>query len=303
MRRLMTRVALCAALVAGLPAEQARPLNTRDVELDVSVVDRDGRPVADLQQNELQVSDDGNRVEITSFSRVSALGNDTASARSLAIILDDAGVPMDGTLTIQTLASMVVSGLKPADNVVVLPLHGGMSDVATPNHDAARAQIATFHAGVSPFVQNETVEDLLQQVSRIARRWATTAPHRRTAVVCIGSPGLCNVIERDPTAPRDMFPNWVEALETTARARTVFYALVPARVSLMGGSLVERTGGELFSSATNFDEGVRRLFQDLSEYYLVGYRSTASLNKPIHSVSVKTTRRDARVRTRSQRGN
>jgi hypothetical protein len=303
MRRLMTSVALCAALVTGLHAEQARPLNTRDVELDVSVVDRDGRPVTDLQQNELQVSDDGNRVEITSFSRVSVLGNDSANARTIAIILDDAGVPMEGTPTIQALASMVMSGLKPADNVVVLPLHGGRSDVATPNHDAARVQIATFHAGVTPFVQNETTEDLLQEMSRIARQWAKTIPHRRTAVVCIGSPGLCNIIERDPTAPRDMFPNWVEALETTARAHTVFYALVPARISLMGGSLVERTGGELFSSATNFDDGVRRLFQDLSEYYLVGYRSTTSLSKPIHSVSVRTTRRDTRVRTRQQRGN
>jgi len=304
MLRLLTSVAFVTALVADPLAEQSRPrASSRDIELDVSVVDRDGRPIPDIQQNELQVTDDGKRVEITSLSRVSAFGNDEVSARTLAIILDDAGVPMDGTPTIQLLASMVVSALKPADRIVVLPLHGGLSDAATTNHDAARAQISTFHAGVTPFVQTETMEDLLHEVSRMARRWATTVPHRRTAVICIGSPGLCNLVERDPTAPRDMFPNWVEALETTARARTVFYALVPGRVALMGGTLVERTGGEMYSSATNFDDGIRRIFQDLSEYYLVGYRSTASLDKPIHSVSVRTTRRDARVRTRQQRGN
>jgi len=303
MLRPLTSAVLAAALVTGALANQSRLANSHDVELDVSVVDRDGHPIPDIRQNELQVTEDGKGVEITSFSHVSILGNDPETARTIAIILDDAGVPMDGTPTIQTLASMVVSGLKPADNIIVLPLHGGRSDVATTNHDAARSQIATFHAGVTPFVQTETMEDLLHEVSRLARRWATTIPHRRTAVICIGSPGLCNVIERDPTAPRDMYPNWVEALATTARAKTLFFALVPARVSLMGGTLIERTGGEMYSSATNFDDGVRRIFQDLSEYYLVSYRSTASLEKPIHGVAVRTTRRDAHVRTRQQRGN
>src|SRR4051812_1270213 len=117
MLRPLTSALLTVALATGGLASQRRTATSRDAELDVAVVDRDGRPISDLQPNELQVTDDGRRVEITSFSRVSALGNDPASARTIAIILDDAGVPMAGTPAIQTLASMVVSGLKPADNV------------------------------------------------------------------------------------------------------------------------------------------------------------------------------------------
>jgi hypothetical protein len=104
-----------------------------------------------------------------------------------------------------------------------------------------------------------------------------------------------------------MYTNWVEAIRTTARARTLVYGLVPAQTlgpaSLQGGSLVERTGGHMYYGSAVFESTIHEIYRDLSDYYLVSYPSSVALNKDLHKIDVNVNRKDVKVKTRNQRGN
>jgi hypothetical protein len=98
-----------------------------------------------------------------------------------------------------------------------------------------------------------------------------------------------------------MYPNWVDAVTATARANVVMYAAIPGRVSITGGGLVQRSGGEVFAGLTNFVPAVEAVFRDLSQYYLVRYTPPAS-KKDMRSVTVRLNRRGVDVHARNKRG-
>jgi VWFA-related protein len=308
-RRLMFAFAFAAVLSAIVWA-QPTPLGTpRLIELDVTVRDNDDRPVTDLRKEEIQIKEDGKAVAISSVTRVSI--GPKEEGRSLVIILDDAGVPAAGTPVMQTIANLLIAGAGPRDLIAVFPLHGGLSDEPSADHDRALKAVADFHAGVVPWSQTDTTEEFMVEVARLGRRWEKTQTQtqtpRRTAIVCLGSPALCNIIEREPIAPRDMYSNWVEAIRMTARARTLVYGLVPATAlgpgALQGGSIIERTGGHMFYGSAVFEPTIHQIYRDLSDYYLVSYPSSVALNKDLHKIDVNVNRKDVKVKTRLQRSN
>lgn len=308
-RRLMSAIAFAAGLSAVVWAQPSRLGTPRVIELDMSVRDKDDQPITDLQKEEIQIKEDGKAVAISAIKRVSIGPQD--EGRSLVIILDDAGVPVQGTPVMQTIANLLLDGAGPRDTIAVFPLHGGISDEPTADIEKARRAVADFHAGVVPWSQTDTTEEFMIEVARLGRRWervqTQTQTPRRTAVVCIGSPGLCNIIEREPIAPRDMYPNWVEVIRMTARARTLVYGLVPATSlgpgALQGGSVIQKTGGHMFYGSAVFEKTIHEIYRDLSDYYLVSYPSSVALNKDLHKIEVKVNRKDVKVKTRSQRSN
>ena len=69
--------AFIAFLAVSPSAQRAQP-DTRSnelVELDVTAVDRDNRPVTDLRRDEFTIKEDGRSAEIKTFSTVTALGS------------------------------------------------------------------------------------------------------------------------------------------------------------------------------------------------------------------------------------
>ena len=300
-RSLIALVGGAILLSAVLTARQAPVTQAGSlVELDVSVTDKTGI-ITDLKQEDFQIQDDGKRVEIASFKSVLARGTTApGDGRELVLVMDDAGVPMAGTQAMQQIANLFVSAARPGDHVSVMRLHTP-SDEVSRDRQVALARIAAFQAGSIPFFQNETTEDLLRLVIRLSKEWEPLSG-RRKAIVCIGSPAVCTPIERESTAPRDLYPNWVNSMSATARANVVVYAAIPGRFTLAGGSLIDSTGGEAFGGISNFVPAVEQIYGSLSQYYLLGYVPQPS-KKDLRNLSVRVNRRGVTVHARTRRGN
>ena len=287
-------------ITASPVAKQTPPGSNALVELDVSVTDKNGI-LTDLRQDEFQVEDDGKKVELKTFTSVQARGSTAqGDGREMVIVLDDAGVPMAGTQAMQQIANLFVSNARPGDTVSVVRLHKA-DDNASKDRQVAAARIAAFQAGAIPFFQEETTEDLLRLVVKLSNHWAETLPHRRKAIVCIGSPAVCLPDERESTAPRDQYSTWVGAMSAAARTNAVAYAAIPGPFTLGGGGLVERTGGAAFGGNSSFVSAAEQVFADLSQYYLLGYEPAAS-KKDLRSISVRVNRKGVTVHTRNKRG-
>jgi hypothetical protein len=125
--------------------------------------------------------------------------------------------------------------------------------------------------------------------------------HRRKAIVCIGSPGVCNIEARSSGSPRDTYPTWVAAVSALARANTSVYAMIPLRMNLAPGGLTDLTGGTAFLAQNDFAQSAAQIWRELSQYYLIGYVPQAS-SKDLRTLAVKVARKGAVVHTRGVRG-
>ena len=293
-------LAIASSTLLLADARQAPPAaEAPTVILDVTVADRDGRPIGDLKQEEFQIEDDGKKVTLTNFGHINLTGTKGPNdGRTVALVLDDAGVPAGGTRAIQAIASMFLGAAGPSDAISVIRLHNA-ADKWTPGMEGSLARVASYQGAAIPFFPNETPEDFLKMVMRLSDDWQKTMPRRKRAIACIGSSAVCNTAERESTAVRDLYSNWVQALSSAARANTTVYAAVPALVTMTGGGLIERTGGEMYAGTIDFAASAQRMMTHLSDYYLLAYTPQAS-KKDLKSLSVKVSRRDARVRTRNR---
>ena len=287
MNRLIAALAAGVFSFAAIVAAAQAPAGL--VELDVVVTDKDGQVLADLKQDEIQVEDDGKKVQLTSFTPVSA-----EQGRSVVIVLDDAGVPMQGTQPIQNLANMFLGGARPGDAVTVLRLNDEADTMSSEPKDTM-ARIASFQAGRVPF-DRTTPERMLELVGKAAEHLGKT-PHRRKAIICVGSPGVCNIEARNSGSPRDTYPNWVAATTALARNNTSVYALIPVRMNLVKGGLTDLSGGRVLLGTDDFAKGTAQIWEELSHHYVVGY-SPAPSTKDLRKVVVKTTRKGGIVSTR-----
>jgi hypothetical protein len=294
-------LAIAASMLLLVEARQAPPAaEAPTVILDVSVTDREGRPIGDLKQEEFQIEDDGKKVTLTNFAHVSLTGTKGASdGRTVALVLDDAGVPAGGTRSIQAIASMFLGAAGPSDAISVIRLHNA-TDKWVPGMEGSLARVASYQGAAIPFFPNETPEDFLKMVMRLSGDWEKAMPRRRRGIVCIGSSAVCNIAERESTASRDLYPNWVQALSTAARGNSIVYAAVPALATMTGGGLIERTGGEMYAGTIDFAASAQKVMSQLGDFYLLAYTPPVS-KKDLKPVSVKVSRRDMRVRTRNRR--
>jgi ADP-ribose pyrophosphatase YjhB (NUDIX family) len=75
--RTLTTLIVAASLAANLASQrpQPAPSDVDLVELDIVALDRNGQPVTDLSENEVTIKEDGRKVELKAFSKVTALGS------------------------------------------------------------------------------------------------------------------------------------------------------------------------------------------------------------------------------------
>jgi len=290
---------LLLAAAAPRAQREAPPAEIDLVELDVVVVDGKGNPIRGLQQSDFTVKEDGDRVELTTFEEISSIDdNREDDARLLVLVLDDAGVPAQGTLTIQTIAKGFLASLRPGDEVAVIRL-GTRNDEAYGDRETAESRIANFRAtfGFQGWI---TVEQALERFALLTEE-LSVRDQRRKVVVCIGSPAVCNISEPARFAPRSIFPLWIKTLASASRANAAFYAVVPGRARLRGGGLVDFTGGELFATSYDVGPAIDRIVRDAGNHYVLGYWPKSKA-KELHSIDVKVGKRGAKVRVRHRRG-
>jgi VWFA-related protein len=292
-------------LLLACPSAQRRQEASADlVELDVVVLDGDDQPIRDLRQEEFEVKEDGRRVAIRTFASVAALGTaDPDDARSVVLLLDDAGVGMTGTSAMKAIAKVLLSPSAAGDDIAVVRLNGH-SDEAYGDVSSAIARIDSYHGGAVPFNRRQTQQDVLTAVARIARD-LEPLEHRRKVIICLGMPGVCDIDEPANGAYSLLWPQWVAAISAAAQANVSFYRVDPTGLTqrhvTSGLGLVTVTGGAVFANSNDFFRTAARLWSDAGHYYLLGYWP-AGTSRPLHSIDVKVTRKGAQVRARQRRG-
>jgi VWFA-related protein len=286
-----------ACLLFSDPSAQA-PGDMR--VLDVAAFDASGKPVTDLARSDFQIEDDGKKVEIQSFEAVAADGAaEGKKSRSIVVVMDDVGVPASGTQAIQQIAQNVLSKMGPRDDIGIMNMHDTPDKLAR-DVPAVLQRLAAYQAGSIPFDQNGTTERMLASFAAVAQALKKD-DGRRKAIVCVGSAGVCAIGEQRDNAPRRLWPNWVAAVGNAAAANVVIHAVIPARTSIMAGTINDLTGGEAFATTSDLDRVIDKIWAGLSNYYLIGYRAAPS-NREVASITVRTNRKGIEIQARRRRG-
>src|SRR5258706_6165729 len=273
------------------------------VELDTVVIDDSGRVVTGVKQEDFQVKEDGRRVELKTFDTVVDVGDDRRSAsRSIVLVLDDSAVGGGSTVSIQSIARMFVSRMAPPDEFSVVRL-SNRRDEAFGDRLEALMRISEYKSDATPFFGPETVENALKAFARVSR---TLEPieQRRKAIVCIGAPAVCSVMQ-PASRSSVIWRYWVDAIGAMARANASLYSLEPNGVSgsarPTSGSIADATGGDVFRNTSDIARLIDIVRRDTGNYYLLGYWPSVSKGE-LHSIEVKVNKRGLRVRARRYRG-
>jgi Ca-activated chloride channel homolog len=303
MKRLLAAAASLLLFATVHAAQRTTvPASLDLVEIDVAVADRQGKPVTGLTANDFTVKDDGARVEIKTFmeARPTTPG-DPDNLRSVVLLLDDVAVPASGTLTMQVIAKAFLLSADPRDELSVIRLHN-RSDEAFGDRSVTESRILQFQAAAFPFADFNTASDTLSRVAEVSRQLADD-DHRRKAIVCVGTPIVCNIDEPASSSVRPRhWSSWVDAVSASAKANAAVYAIIPGRTMRRSGGLADLTGGEVF--VTNYDVGppIDRIMQDASSYYMLGYWPTGK-SRELHAIDVKVAKGGLKVHARRRRGN
>ena len=301
MARLRVVLVLVALLSGALTASQGRqPLADIDlVEIDAAVVDARGRPIPGLAQDDFSIREDGKPVAISTFTEVSGpTPNDPDSARTIVLLLDDAGVPPTGTPSIQTIARAFLASASSIDDVAVVRLHE-RADEPFGDRITGESRVQGYRGGASPVVSWSTAAEVLERMAGISRLVAANASKRKV-IVCVGSPFICDVQEPLSSDPRRFFSGWTSAVVEAAKANVAVYALIPGRAPLRTGGLPDSTGGEVLASGYDVGPAIDRILRDAANFYVLGYWPV-SAPRAVHRVDVKVSRHGARVHARRLR--
>jgi VWFA-related protein len=293
-------------LMAAAPLAQRKPpmpQNPELVELDIVVLDKQSQPIVGLTQQDFQIKEDGRLVEVKTFAAVATTGSTRSDdGRSVALLMDDNGIPMAGTHPMRGIAQIMLSLARVGDEVSVVRL-SSRSDEAFGDQATALARIEGYQGGVVPFSRRDSGEYALKMVAKMARTLELTE-HRRKLIVCIGVRAVCDVEEPAQGAASALWPAWVDALGATARANVSVYGVDPTgvsqRSSVRGVGLARLTGGEVFANSNDFGPPAAAIWREASHYYLLGYWPPVS-SREVHSIDVKVARKDAHVRSRQRR--
>jgi hypothetical protein len=303
MRRLLALAASFLLFVTVDATQRASaPASIDLVEVDVAVVDRQGKPVTGLTARDFAVKEDGRPVEIKTFLEASSTSpDDPDNIRSVVLLLDDVAVPASGTLVMQIIGKAFLQSANPRDEVSVIRLHNP-TDEAFGDRSVAESRILGFQAASFPFADFNTASETLTRVADVSRQLGADG-HRRKAIVCIGAPVICNLDEPSSSSVRPRhWSSWVDAVSTLATANAAVYGIIPGRMMLRGGGLAELSGGEIFATMHDVGPAIDRILQDTSHYYMLGYWPTGQ-SRELHSVDVKVARRGLKVHARRRRGN
>jgi VWFA-related protein len=301
--RLWVQAAAAAGIVAAAVLVRAQQQTDSPylVELDVVVVDDGGRSVAGLKQEDFHVREDGRPIELKTFDAV-AETDERRVARSVVLLLDDSGFGQGNTLSIQTIARMFVARMAGPDEFSVVRLNN-RRDEAFGDRLEALMRIAEYRSDALPFFGRETVENALKVVARVSRT-LEAIEQRRKAIVCIGVPAVCSVMQ--PASRSSLlWRYWVDAVAAMARANVSLYSLEPNGASgsarVVSGTMGDATGGDVFRNTSDVTRMIDIVRRDTGSYYLLGYWPPASKGE-LHSIDVKVNKRGLRVIARRFRG-
>ncbi len=289
------------AIAGHTPAQPPQPDARELVTLTAAVVDDDGRPVSTLERDAFTIREDGRRVEITSVRGVSA-GNGGAH-RGLVVLLDDANVSPVYTANIQTIARAFLARTNAPDFVSVTSLSRGNEELMT-DPKASASRIDEFRAGSIVAQANETFSTALRRLTNISRELALVNDGRN-AIVCIGRPGVFDMVQPISGSASLMRAPWIDAIHVLVHNNTSVYLIDPSgltgRTHLVDGGLAADTGGQAFVNSNDFNRAVDRIWSEAGHYYVIEYAPIGP-DRLLHSIEVSVRGRGLHVHAPRLRG-
>jgi|WetSurMetagenome_2_1015567.scaffolds.fasta_scaffold17086_2 Ca-activated chloride channel homolog len=252
------------------------------VELPVVVIDKSGRPIADVPRDAFKVYEDGEEASIDSFGTTAEL------PLSLGILVDTSG-SMERTFddVRRAVAGFARDLLRPGDSYF-LSTFAFEARIEQPWAEDPK-MLSVVLDRITPIGGTALHDAVVSSLEQFRGR------RSRTALVLLS--------DGDDTTSRT---NWDVALRFCRTARTPIFpiGLRIASLDLYVRShlkaLAESTGGEAFfvSKATDLPDVYHRISEQLRAQYLLSYRSSSTKGKDdFRSVKVVVAREGATART------
>lgn len=304
MARLLIGLAL-AAFAAPVPPVtriQAGPQPPTHLLIDFVAVDRNGQPVTDLTQDELEIWIAGYRVPIETLVSVTP-ASEAARGRLILLVLDDMTLPLPLVPRAKEAARRFVNRMAPDDEMAIVMLNGSAMESTGDRARLIRAIDAynVRSAGVLPF--DALGAQVLNTVATLARDLAES-PERRGVIVAIGASWLLDRPIPPPTVARELRQEWTAAMRMMAFANANLYVIEPAGVGMVPvgggtGGFARETGGLAFLNTNDLTGAADRIMRETATYYLIGVSDPPIQRKAeLRELDVRVRRRGVTARAR-----
>jgi VWFA-related protein len=326
--------------VAFPVAQQPPPTFRTGVEavvMDVSVLDKDRRPVRGLTVADFTIVEDGKPQDIRTFKAIDLedvvetlparwvrevapdvrRNDEFRDHRVVVIVLDDASMgSASDVLLAKRLGRTIVDQLPPDDvAAVVYTLKKDAGQVFTKDRAKLRAAVERFNgSGGESYTMKRATVDTLQRIAE----WMAELPEGRKALFFV-SDGLPLDVEAasEPKLPQDgdvgdlnrsLYLVLSAAIEAAQRANVSVYAADPGGLRQAATTrehdflktLSNNTAGFAVVDTNDPAPGIAQVYRENGSYYLLGYQPTNSRTQGrFRKVEVRVNRPGVTVRTRS----
>jgi VWFA-related protein len=308
------------------------------VLLDVTVLDRNRRPVRGLTAADFTILEDNREQPIVSFEELSAPEPDGSVApwmrevapdvrtnsadhrRLVMIVLNDAQISFRYRDDVKRIGHAIVDRLGPADQAsIVFTGNNGRSQDFTNDRRVLRATIERY-------VETSMPPELAAKYSigtvRRAAQLLIDIPHRRKALIWVGGRLLSPLQGGVQMAPvgspsgtygtaSDGHFDLLETIKHAQRANVTVYTVSPSGLEAPGPGTthadlsleslngeLNETGGFAITNTSNFDPQIAQIFRETGSYYLLGFSSPHDDGR-FRRVEVNVNRPGLTVRTRN----
>ena len=301
MSRLLCLIALLAAAAAGARAQAPAERVPGRVVIDVVAVDRNGVPVMDLKQEEVEVWIGHFRVPIQTFTPVTP-ATDDKGGRVLVLLLDDVTLPLPMVPRAKDVARRFVSRMLPGDQMAVVTLNGSGME-STSDQARLRKAIDAYDVRLSGVTRIDQIgAHVLKTVASISRQLVEAADQRKT-IVAIGSGWLFDRPIPPPQVGQSLLPEWLDAMRIMALANVNLYVIDPSglgnrRVDGGATGFARETGGHAYLNTNDLNAAADRILRETASYYMIGVGDPPVGGTGLREMDVRVLRRGVTIRAR-----
>jgi VWFA-related protein len=302
MTRLLCLIALlAAAAAAGARAQAPVERVPGRVVIDVVAVDRNGVPVMDLKQEEVEVWIGHFRVPIDTFTPVTP-ATDDKGGRVLVLLLDDVTLPLQMVGRAKEVARRFVGRMLPGDQMAVVTLNGAGME-STSDQARLRKAIDAYDVRMTGVNRIEQLgQHVLKTVASISRQLVEAADQRKT-IVAIGSGWLFDRPIPPPQVGQSLLPEWLDAMRIMALTNVNLYVIDPAGVGnrrVDGGAtgFARETGGHAYLNTNDLNAAADRILRETTSYYMIGVGDPPVGGTGLREMDVRVLRRGVTIRAR-----
>ena len=293
----MTRLLAALALVAAAGTAPSQHL----LEIQAVAFDRNGNPVTDLKQQELEVWINGFRVPIQSIAAVTPSADERAG-RLILLLLDNITIDPRLVPRVREVARRFVTKMLPEDRMAVVLLNGDAVEITA---DSSRLlnRVESYNQTAGVVQPQHLGPQVLTTVATLARE-LSEAPEPRKFIVAIGSGWLLDTPIPPPQVATEVRREWLDAVRAMAAADVSFYVIDPggvgtARAGMGKDGFARDAGGHAFINTNDLNGAVDQILREARNYYVIAVGDPPVGRKaPVRELDVRSLRRDVTVRAR-----